>query len=68
MAAIDLNRSGIDVSQFTDSCGYSSTLMKMLLWMPVDVSHIIKYDAFLRVSNQADILGTSTAFSFRTIK
>ena len=37
MAAIDLNRPGIEVSQFTDTSGYSSTLMKMLIWMPVDV-------------------------------
>ncbi|EUB61351.1 MutS protein [Echinococcus granulosus] len=40
MAAIDLNRPGIEVSQFTDTSGYGSTLMKMLVWMPTEVSNI----------------------------
>lgn len=38
IAAIDLNRPGIEVSQFMDTSCYSYTLMKMLVWMPVDVS------------------------------
>lgn len=37
MAAIDLNRPGVEVSQFTDTSGYGSTLMKMLVWMPTEV-------------------------------
>ncbi|CDS39966.1 mutS protein 4 [Echinococcus multilocularis] len=37
MAAVDLNRPGIEVSQFTDTGGYGSTLMKMLVWMPTEV-------------------------------
>ncbi|VDM17100.1 unnamed protein product [Hydatigera taeniaeformis] len=37
MAVIDLNQPGIEVSQFTDTSGYGSTLMKMLVWMPTEV-------------------------------
>ena len=38
MAAVDLNRPGVEISQFIDTDGYSGILMKMLVWMPVEVS------------------------------
>ncbi|KAL7061773.1 hypothetical protein AAHC03_01484 [Spirometra sp. Aus1] len=37
IAAIDLGRPEVEVSQFSDTSGYNGTLLKMLVWTPVDV-------------------------------
>ncbi|KAL5963190.1 hypothetical protein TSMEX_009071, partial [Taenia solium] len=49
VAAIDLNQPGLEVSQFTDTSAYGSTLMKMLVWMPTEV--LLPHSALERSSN-----------------
>nr|CDS27090.1 mutS protein 4 [Hymenolepis microstoma] len=49
IAAIDLNRPEIEVSQFLETCSYSCTLMKMLVWMPLDI--LLPHSALDQSSN-----------------